>query len=208
MADLPYVINTGTLSKFFGIVQTTGVPGKVTIQYLGSIGFKSSNDRYLLPFLKAVGFVDSSGTPTETWKGYRHTGQAKNVMASAAKDGWPKLFELYPDAHRKDDEAIRNWMRSHSPAASPTTVDRSLKTFRAVCELADFKTSEEKPSGGSAVQEVQALTTLTGAAPPAARTSPEVVINIQLQIPATDNPDIYEKFFAAMQKHLYGGNQG
>jgi hypothetical protein len=200
VADLPYVINTGTLSKFFDSIQTTGVPGKVTIQYLGSIGFKSSNDRYLLPFLKAVAFVDTSGTPIDNWKNYRHTGQSKSVMAQAVRTGWAKLFDLYPDAHRKDDEAIRNWMRSHSPGASPTTVDRSLKTFRAACSFADFGAPVESVT--ISTPDVTALTTVPTPAAPA-RVAPEVVINIQLQIPATDDPNVYDRFFAAMRKHLY-----
>ncbi|QIG44236.1 DUF5343 domain-containing protein [Nocardioides anomalus] len=203
MADLPYVLNTGTLSKFFDTMVTTGTPSKVTVKYLESIGFKSSNDRYLTSFLKDLGFVDASGTPTDRWRDYRHTGESKSVMAAAVRDGWRGLFELYPDADRRDDEAIRNWMRTRSPSASPTVVDRSLKSFRSASALADFDAGV-----AAAAQEEAASAPVVSATVPTIPTmprqaTPEVIINIQLEVPATDNPDTYDRFFAAMKKHLF-----
>ena len=35
--------------------------------------------------------------------------------------------------------------------------------------------------------------------------APVVSINIELKIPATDNPDVYENFFKSMKKHLWAG---
>jgi hypothetical protein len=204
MADLPYVINSGTLPKFFSTIQTTGVPGKVNLAYLTSIGFKSSNDRYLVPFLKDMQFAEPNGNPTERWKSYRHTAEAKVVMAAAIRGTWSGLYDLYSDAHNRDDEAVRNWMRTFAPKASPTTVDRSLKTFRAVSGLADFENAageREASSGRQGVAEV--LATAASSAPAPRSVAPEVVINIQLQVPATNDPETYDRFFAAMKQHLF-----
>lgn len=207
MADLPYVLNAGTLGKFFETVQKTGVPDKVTLKHMESVGFKSKNDRYLLPFLKDLGFVKSDGSPSETWLSYRHTGDAATVMAGAIKRAWAGLFRLYPDAHRKDDEAIRNWMRTHSPSASPVTVDRSLKTFKAIVNLAEFSDNNNGQQRTPTISSPDrppaeaALPTVTRQA------SPEVVINIQLDVPATNDPDVYDRFFAAMRKHLFPGDE-
>jgi hypothetical protein len=33
--------------------------------------------------------------------------------------------------------------------------------------------------------------------------APVVSINIELKIPATDNPDVYDNFFKAMKKYLW-----
>lgn len=211
VADLPYVINPGTLEKFFSTIQNTGVPGKVTQKYLESIGFKSKNDRYLLAFLKDLGFLKPDGTPSEVWHDYRHTGEAKTVMASAVRKAWPGLFQLYPDAYRKDDEALRNWMRTHAPSASPITVERSLKAFKSVARLADFSDATGQPpapatslpantSQGTMSPPLTAIPALTRQA------TPEVVINIQLEIPATTDPDTYDQFFAAMRRHLFPGD--
>ena len=209
MADLPYVINSGSLGKFFETVQKTGVPPKVTQKYLESIGFKSTNDRYLIALLKDLNFLKSDGVPSETWNAYRHTGEAKRVMASAIRVGWAGLFQLYPDAHRKDDEAIRNWMRTHAPSASPISVDRSLKTFKAIVSLADFSDVESHAPGSLTSGPVESATVSppVAAIPAVAAQAPGVIINIQLEIPATSDPDTYDRFFAAMRKHLFPGSK-
>lgn len=205
MAELPYVLNTGTLNKFFDTLVTTGTPSKVTVKYLESVGFKSKNDRYLSPFLKDLGFVDGSGTPTDRWRDYRHTGESRGVMAAAVRDGWKGLFDLYPDADRRDDEAIRNWMRTRAPSASPTVVDRSLKSFRSACALADFDVQQPPVVTDEAAGAPAPVVTATVPTIPTMprQATPEVVINIQLEVPATDNPDTYDRFFAAMKKHLF-----
>lgn len=203
MAELPYVLNTGTLSKLFSTIQTTGAPAKVTGKYLESIGFKSKNDRYLVPFLKDLGFVQSDGTPTDRWRSYRHTGESKAVMAEAVRGAWGGLFDLFPDAPRRDDEAIRNWMRTRSPQASPVTVDRSLKSFRAVADLAEFSGQPVAEAPVQQPAEAAVAATVPGLPSMPRLATPEVVINIQLQVPATNDPDTYDRFFAAMRKHLF-----
>jgi len=67
MADFPYSPHAANVKRFLDHVQKAGVPEKVTLNYLKKVGFKSSNDRYILGILKFLGFVDASGTPTKTW---------------------------------------------------------------------------------------------------------------------------------------------
>jgi len=111
MAEYPYVQNTGRLKQFFSHIQSSAVPQKVTIKYLESVGFKSKNDRRIIPLLKFLQFIDSSQVPTELWRKYRDTKIAPNVLAQAIKKAYSKLFEIYPNAYRKDDEALRNFLR-------------------------------------------------------------------------------------------------
>lgn len=214
IAELPYAINTGTLAKFFKAVQEIGVPTKVTQSYLASIGYSSSNDRYLVALLKDLGFTSPDGAPQQRWRDFRHTGEAPRIMAEAIRYGWSGLFDAYPDAHRRDDEAVRNWMRSHAPGASPTTVDRSLKTFRALIPIAkdafDTQPTAARGAASAGPQEEATAAPTTVATIPSVpsmprQATPEVIINIQLQIPETDNAEIYDRFFAAMRKHLFPG---
>jgi hypothetical protein len=71
--------------EFLQKIQAVGVPSKVTVKYLESIGFKSKNDRYLISILKAIGFVDDSGTPTDFWRAYRNKAEAPAVLAAAVR---------------------------------------------------------------------------------------------------------------------------
>lgn len=203
MADVPYVLTAGTIPKLFSTIQSSGKPTKVTISYLKSVGFSSSNDRYLVGLLKALGFVDNAGTPTERWVNYKDSRKAQGVMAEAIREGWSGLFTLYPDAPRKDDEALRNWMRTANSRIADSTIGRAIATFRGVCKLANFDTHQAAESTPKAEDTPNPVVTTPAAVITRPPGGPVVTVNIELQIPATENADIYDKFFAAMKRHLF-----
>jgi len=195
MPEFPYTPNPPNVARFLDLIQQSGVPGKVTTAYLESVGFKSKNDRYLIPVLKGIGFLDSSGAPTDNWKAYRDKGNARAVMAGALRSAYSELFQTYPDGYRKDDEALHNYFASRTDLAK-ATLERVVRTFKVLCQKADFEAAPPGTAPGP--------TPITG--PPAtvpASSAPVVNINIQLQLPPTDDESVYEKLFAAMKKHLF-----
>lgn len=113
-ADFPYLTNPASLRKFLEKIRTVGVPEKVTIAYLASLGFKSANDRPIIAALKLLGFADGSGVPTETWQRYRPRETAGAVLAQAIRTTYSELFSIYPDAERKDNEALTKELLQHS----------------------------------------------------------------------------------------------
>jgi len=198
MAEFPYTPNPASLEKFLATIQSIGRPQKVTQKWLTGIGYKSSNDRYILPILKALGFIDGSGTPLERWMAYRNKEQSRGVLARAIKEAYPSLFETYPDAYRKDDEALRNFFSTHTTVGEKA-ISFIVRTFKALVLLADFETPIDV-SAASYVQPAQSAN-LPLAQQPTTR-GINLTLNIQLQLPATDDASIYEKLFEAMKKHL------
>ena len=85
MSENPYVQVPGKISDVFGKIQTCGVPSKFTIEFLNSLGFTSSNDERLIPLMKSLGFLESSGVPTQRFKDYRDKSQAPKIMGIAIK---------------------------------------------------------------------------------------------------------------------------
>lgn len=76
------------------------------------------------------------------------------------------------------------------------------------------KQEMETPSETSFSEEDEAPQRTAAATPPPEiqvipqvhiPSAPVVSINIELKIPATDNPDVYENFFKSMKKHLWPG---
>ena len=205
MADFPYTPNPASVKRFLEHVQSAGVPPKVTQKYLEKVGFKSTNDRYIIGVLKFIDFLDSSGVPTKTWQAYRSRASAAGTLGAAIRRGYADLFGTYPDAHRKDNEALRNYFSAHTKVAE-STLSLIVTTFKTLCGLANFEVEAPvvpEPEG-EPVALPEATRPRKGAppaiTPPAA--VPAVHINIQLQLPATSDADIYEKLFAALRKHL------
>lgn len=204
MPDFPYLSNYGSLRKFLAHIQTAGVPAKVTLQYLESVGFKSTNDRPIIGVLKSIGFIDGSGVPTKLWNGYRSKDKAGSLMAQAVKQAYSGLFTTYPDANRKDAEALRNYFSTHT-SVGEGALGQIVKTFQTLCEAGDF----DAVPAVAGLPVVDAADAAQGSVisqqfkVPAGGSQTLVLnLNIELQIPATEDATIYEKFFEAMKKHL------
>ena len=205
MASFPYILNVRAIETFFvSFIANAGIPDKVTTTFLPSIGLKSSNDRPIVAILGALGFIGDDGTTTEMWRRYRSAQERGSTMATAIKQAYADLYATYPDAHAKDDQAIRDFIQSRTNV-SAGTVGYMLRTFRKLCEYAEFG-----PASPEAVQippseppetKTQPPSDPSGAGPRLAPT-PTIAINIMLQIPPTDDPAVYERLFAAMKKHF------
>jgi hypothetical protein len=196
MADYAYTQNTGNLKAFLSKIQDVGIPDKVKNRYLESLGYKSTNDRTILGVLKFLGFIDSDHKPTDLWNQYREKAKSKSIMAGIIRNSYSDLYKTYPDAHRKDYEALRDFF-STKTSVGVKALQCIIKTFKALSELADFE-SDFVPT----LPSNQVIPPI-----PPANTHPEgknitVNLNIELAIPATDDPKIYENFFMAFKKYL------
>lgn len=198
MADYPYTQASANLKKFLGHIQSAGVPPKVTQKYLEQCGFKSTNDRRIISVLKAIDFIDQSGTPTAKWKAYRPKKQAPLILAKAIRSSYADLFTTFPEAHKRDEEALRNFFSAKTDLGAKA-IGLTVNTFKALCELANFEgVSPTLPTSPVTPQESPTI-------PVSSTTSKSGVvvnINIELTIPATDKSGVYDKFFAAMKKNL------
>ena len=198
MKKSPYTTKPTNVSKFFEKIQSLGIPSKMSLAYLLTIGFKSSNDRYLVGVSKTLGFIDNAGVPTDTWKEYKDKNKAKQVMASAIKAIYDDLFGTYPDAHNMDSTALENYF-SAKWGASAQVAKLMEQTFKELCGLADF----EFVAVAEPVTEATAPT-MKQAAEIATSTKPITInINIELSLPATEDASIYDNLFAALKKHLF-----
>jgi hypothetical protein len=199
MAKFPYTPNPKNVTEFFSKMQSVGVPSKVDIGYLKSIGFTSSNDRYLVGVVKSLGFATGNGSPTDRWQTYRIKATAGSTMASAIKDTYKKLFEIHHDANAKDDQTLQDYFKANTTSAE-SVVQLMLQTFKNLCALADF---EAVPAEASVSEPTVHLPTKEEAARiPTSTPGLTVNINIQLTLPATDDETVYDRLFASLKRNF------
>lgn len=213
MATYPYASNPARVKQFFQTIQSVGVPPKLTTVFLESIGFKSKNDRAIIPIVRAVGFVDASGAPTEHWRNYRNKERSGALMAESVRSAYRDLFTTFPDAQRRDNDVLRNFFSTHT-SVGEGGLRFIVGTFKALTELGDFdsdSSSEDRDDGSSSSSSAAAGPAHSGQEHGARKTrvllaesggSVTLNINVQLQIPDTNNPETYENFFASMKRHL------
>ncbi len=206
---LPLTTSTNSLTRFLAHIQASGVPKKIDRPYLKSVGFKSGVDGYLIPIMKHIGFVSTQGVPENRWKSYRDKARAPKILAEGVLEGYSELFSVYPDAYRKDEEALRNWVRSQTEY-DEIKVGHAVKTFQALAGLASFDEAlaEESESDSAATEAsvpiVNASAPLVASSAPAPdAAAPSININIELHLPPSADAETYDKFFSAMKKHLF-----
>ncbi len=204
MATFPYTTVPGKIKTLFEKIPTVGVPEKVTIDWLKSIAFKSSNDPSLRTVLKHVGFVDSHFVPQQRWKDYRNKGKSKEVMREAVLEAYEELFATYPDAQTRSYSDLRDFFAQHVTAGEQV-VDKTVATFKALCSLADF--SGWPAAGPSAAPDPDPTARQLTQQPADAVQGIALNINIQLVLPEGMDADGYDKFFAAMRRHLFRDGQ-
>lgn len=200
MSEIPYTPLAGKIEEYFRKFQEAGVPPKVNRESLESLGFTSSNDRYMIKVLRLIGFTDSKNLPTELYQAYKNPVKAPGVLAQAIRTGYSDLFKTYEDAYRKDREALYAYFSSKTGKAK-RTIDLMVNTFQKLCQIADFEVKpviipkKEVIKKPEMKIEERVIKREKGVIS-------EIHINIQLHLPATDDGSVYDNLFKSLKKHL------
>lgn len=201
MANYVYMTNPAKIREFLQIIQSAGVPDKLTLKGLSSLGFKSTNDRPLIRTMKAIGFVSSSGAPTDRWQSYRSKKKAGLALADGIREHYEALYKTYPDAHLKDVEALRNFFSTHTKV-SANTLDFMVRTYRTLCELADFNSAFEAVPEREEVSGIEIGQKFESTMIRKKRPGYTININIQLALPSDAKRETFDAFFESMKEHL------
>jgi uncharacterized protein DUF5343 len=209
MVDYAYTTVPGKIKGLLGKIRTTGVPAKLTAAHLKTLGFRSSNDGTLIGVMKFIGLIDASGIPTPMWSEYRGA-QHKAVLAKGIRNGYADLFAVYPDANLRPNSELAH-VFSTSSSAGAQVIDKTVKTFKAVVDEADFSaanapTETTLPAGPLHTPAAPTATPAVTASNSPSRPSngPEVHIDIQIHISPDSSHEQIDKIFESMARHLYG----
>jgi len=199
MSEIPYTPLTGKIKEYFDKFQEVAVPEvKINAEWLGILGFKGGNDWYITKVLKYIGFIDSSCMATNLWREYKDPTRSRAALAQGIRQGYKNLFATYPDAHRKDKEALYAFFSSKTGLAKKT-VDLMVTTFVNLCQLADFE-KEAPPTPTPTFKGGEGLRLEKGMIP-------EIHINIQLHLPPTNDSTVYDSLFKSLKKHLLSAEE-
>src|SRR5437867_2117327 len=119
------------------MIPDAATPTKVMQEYLEAAGFRSKNDRAIIPVLKFIGFLAGDGTTTPDYALLRDKSQGGAVMASHIRKGYSELFGMFPDANNRSNEALRNFFATKTTAGG-AALSLIVSTFKTLCETADF----------------------------------------------------------------------
>jgi hypothetical protein len=203
--DVPYLMSVTNLHKILDQMQKAGVPENFNRDFLKDLGFGASGDRPMVKLLKYVGFLDSAGRPTSTYRDFMDHTKAKRVLGARIPIAFDDLYLSDRQAHNKSVESLKGWFKSKT-GAGDAVAQKMASTFRSLAQYADFA------GPVPAVAEVSVPVTQPQKEEDAsegkkrtlgiAESGLGFVYRIEIHLPDTQNVETFRAIFKALREEL------
>jgi hypothetical protein len=201
-----FAVTQGRLKEFLAQVVKANIPPELDAQQLRTWGFKGGNDRRLLTVLRMLGLVDGS-KPTQRYRAFHDPTKRRAALQEGIRDAYADLYANYADAHRRPDDKLRAFFKGQTHE-SDKDVGLMTDTFKTLCEEAGLR--GPAPSAPAPAEPQEPPSSVGGELTPPCedgagerrRPGAQIAINIQLEIPATDDASVYNALFKALREHL------
>lgn len=145
--DLFYLSSYKNVDKLFEKIEAAKAPDVFTNTFLtDTIGLKSTSDRPLINMLKKMGFLDSTGRPTETYGLLKNKSVAKIAIADGVRKVYAPLFEANEKANELTPDDLKGLI-AQITGGEKSVVKQIAYTYAAMAKGADF-TKSAKPEVG------------------------------------------------------------
>ncbi|MCU4178091.1 DUF5343 domain-containing protein [Bosea sp. BH3] len=205
MAQLPYVTSPGNIDKALNGIKSAAVPDRVSLDFVKTIlKIPGGSGDQMTSYLKKIGFVNPDGTPSDAYKKFRNPSLSGEAVASVIKIGYAPLYVRNEYMHELNDSALIGLITEET--GQPHDSNTVKLTFTCIKHLkffADFKKKDVALDLPQRETDVQPLTP-----PPASagRQQGTIGLNlgytINLNLPATSDPEVFDAIFKSLKSHL------
>jgi hypothetical protein len=206
-----YLTSTKNLPDILDAITSAEAPSKFTQGFLEQLGFASKSDRLIINVLKAIGFLTAAGEPTERYFRFLDPTQSKRVLAEGIREAYGDLFAIKTDANRLPRNELKGKIKVlNQGKGSDSVLDKMAMTFEALAKQADFSGSTTPPkdpprdrssaTDGGGDEDGLAGTDQDSA--PSRLQLGGLVYNVQLQLPESRDPAVYDALFKSLRAHL------
>lgn len=209
-----YLVTTKNLESFLNSLITAKAPDAFTQKFLESLEFKSSNDRLYIGLLKGLGFLDANAVPTERYFKFLDQSQSKQILAEAIQEAYGDLFAVNKKANELTQQEVKNKLRTLTQGKiSDKVLHLMANTFRALVDYAEWgkagkKIEDKKEQIAENKTELTAKTTHPQEEVEEEDLSAKLLktqlhYNIQIHLPESRDPAVYDALFKSLKKHLF-----
>ncbi len=217
-----YLTSTKNLGAILEAIQQAKAPERFTVKFLESLDFKSTADRLIIGVLKSLGLLDDQGRPTQRYFLFLDQTQSASILAEAVRESYSDLFAVNINAQNLSKTDLTNKLKTlFQGSLSEAVLEKMATTFHALVKLADFSAppariakdesanireeDEEEPSDADDRNDPEpdvrrrSRRTATGAA----TSLGGLHYNIQIILPETRDPQVYDALFRSLREHLF-----
>jgi Family of unknown function (DUF5343) len=182
-------------------------PERFTQDFLESmLGFGGASARAFIPLLKRMQFISSDGTPTALYDQYRNDGTRSAALAAGVRNAYSEIFDRNQFVFNLPRDKLTSLVREMTGLPKDSQVGRMIvATFWTLKHGADFAAKPDEGSAGTLAITPPAPTGDNNT-PPARDEQEDVQLRIgytiNLNLPETTNPDVFNAIFKSLKEHL------
>ena len=155
--------------------------------------------------LKALGFLDDSGKPKDRYFRFLDQTQGAKVIAEAVRDAYQDLFKVNIKAQEMTKQDVINKLKTLGQGQiGDAVLDKMAMTFTALVKLGDFQ-STTSFAQAQPVNDSRNVEEHTERKPPAEHGALKLgglVYNIQIVLPESRDPAVFDALFQSLRRHL------
>lgn len=199
-----YLTSTKNLAALLEAMKSAQAPDTFNLKFLEGLGFPSSNDRLIVGVLVALGFLSQDKKPTDRYFRFLDQTQSAVVLAEGIREAYDDLFKVNTTAQRLSRTEVINKFKTLSQGQlSESVLEKMALTFSELVKLADFETKATgpveqpelaAPDGDAQRSELRSLQ--------ASRSLGGLHYNIQIILPESRDPKVYDALFRSLREHL------
>ncbi|SRR5258706_7643427 len=200
-----YLTTVKNLQAILSSIQNAKAPDKFTTRFLESLEFRSAADRLIIGVLKSLGFLDAEGHPRDRYFRFLDQTQSGTVLAEAIREAYADLFQVNTRANTLSKTDLINKFKTLSQGAiSESVLDKMAMTFANLVKLADFESKVEPPKTELPIQQTRENEESANKIRPstATKTLGGLHYNIQIILPESRDPKVYDALFRSLREHL------
>jgi len=200
----PYLNAHGYITTVLDKVKSAPTPPKFTQDFLHTkLGISSSSARAIIPFLKRIGFLDESATPTDRYKAFRNSSQSGKAAAEGLRKGYGMLYDSNEYVHDLPSNELEGLVLQVTGMEKTNPLVRAITgSFAALKAYAKF----DGQDGASEAVEVyrqptQRTEEYIDTEPLTARKL-NIAYTINLNLPETTNVEVFDAIFQSLSRNI------
>lgn len=213
MASLPYVTAPGNVGQALNGIKAAATPQSVSQDFVKTIlKIKGGSGNQVTAYLKKIGFAATDGTPTDLYKKFRNSSTENWAALQALKTGYAALYVRNEYMHKLSDDELKGLIVEETGAEQDANVVQLV--IRCIKQIKKFvkgdpSLPEEKPE-----KTLDTPLQITPATPmPPSQLPPQGIgmnlgYTINLNLPATSDPAVFNAIFRALKEHLLKAPNG
>jgi hypothetical protein len=203
MASLPYLASPGSIKTALERIRSAATPERVTVDFITTkLQIKGGTGFAILPYLKKIGFVATTGQPTDLYKQFRNRATAGAAVAEAIKIGYKELQQVNEYFYELDDKKLLDLIIQVTGADAKSPVAKmTLSTLKSLKSFADFDVAKAAASPAIS-KEVSPHVEHIESHARTDRLGLNLSYTINLNLPATSDQAVFNAIFRSLKEHL------